>query len=54
MLNKGPHIQEAIKTLRNILDKMDGHMSKKKDSLRALNIAKNYMKWQDQEVKLSY
>lgn len=54
MLNKGPHIQEAIRTLRNILDKMDGHMSKKKDALRALNIAKNYMKWQDQKVSQNY
>ncbi len=43
MLNKGPHILEAISILRNILDKMDAHMSKKKESLRALNIAKDYL-----------
>ena len=54
MLNKGPHINEAISTLRNILDKMDAHVSKKKESLRALNIAKKYIEWQDQELKLSY
>ena len=54
MLNKGPHINEAIHTLRTILDKMHGHMSKKKESLRALNIAKNYMAWEDQKVSLSF
>lgn len=54
MLNKGPHINEAIHTLRTILDKMDGHMSKKKESLRALNIAKKYMEWQDQQPSLSF
>ncbi len=43
MLNKGPHIHEAIHTLRTILDKMDGHMSKKKESLRALNIANTFL-----------
>lgn len=48
MLNKGPHILQAITTLRTILDKMDGHMSKKKDSLRALNIAKKYTQVQSQ------
>ncbi|BFP40231.1 pyruvate kinase [Flavobacteriaceae bacterium GF1] len=54
MLNKGPHINQAIATLRAILDKMDGHMSKKKESLRALNVAKKYMEWQDQEVNQIY
>lgn len=50
MLNKGPHINDAIHTLRTILDKMDGLMSKKKESLRALNIAKNYMEWESEEI----
>ena len=54
MLNKGPHINQAITTLRSILDKMDGHMSKKKESLRALNVTKKYMEWQDQEVNRIY
>lgn len=54
MLNKGPHINEAIYTLRTILDKMDAHVSKKKESLRALNIAKKYIAWQDQEVNPTY
>lgn len=43
MLNKGPHIVEAIQVLRNILNKMDAHVSKKKDSLRALRIAKDFV-----------
>jgi len=41
MLNKGPYINDAIKMLKNILVRMEGHSLKKKNSLRALNIAKN-------------
>ena len=54
MLNKGPHINEAIMTLRTILDKMDAHVSKKKESLRALNIAKKHISWQDQKASQIY
>lgn len=54
MLNKGPYINQAIRTLKDILNKMDGHMSKKKDSLRALNIAKRYIQWHDQEANRIY
>ena len=41
MLNKGPYINDAIKMLKNILIRMEAHSFKKKNSLRALNIAKN-------------
>ena len=40
MLNKGPYIIEAIKVLKNILVRMEAHSFKKKNSLRALGIAK--------------
>jgi len=40
MLNKGPYINDAIKMLKNILIRMEAHSLKKKNSLRALNIAK--------------
>lgn len=40
MLNKGPYINDAIKTLSDILERMQAHGFKKKDSLRVLNIAK--------------
>jgi pyruvate kinase len=40
MLNKGPHIHQAIETLKNILKRMEGHTSKKKNELRALNVAR--------------
>lgn len=43
MLNKGPHINEAIKVLKNILLRMEGHSFKKKDELRALNVSKKYL-----------
>lgn len=39
MLNKGPYINEAIKILKNISERMQAHSFKKKNSLRALNIA---------------
>lgn len=39
MLNKGPHIVEAVRTLNNILVKMEGHYFKKKPTLRPLLIA---------------
>ena len=40
MLNKGPYINQAIQVLKNILIRMEGHSFKKKDELRALNVAK--------------
>jgi pyruvate kinase len=36
MLNKGPYIVEAIRTLDNILRRMAGHQTKKTPLLRAL------------------
>ncbi len=41
MLNKGPHIIKAIKTLKDILIKMECHNFKKKDELRPLHVAEN-------------
>ncbi|XOV92906.1 MAG: pyruvate kinase [Bacteroidota bacterium] len=41
MLNKGPYINSAIKVLKNILIRMEPHLSKQKHSLRPLNIAIN-------------
>ena len=41
MLNKGPFIVDAVRTLRNILIKMEGHTRKKKSALRALKVAKS-------------
>lgn len=43
MLNKGPYIIEAIKVLKNILIRMEGHSFKKKNELRALNLSKKYV-----------
>ncbi|WP_349970736.1 pyruvate kinase [Pseudomonas caspiana] len=39
MLNKGPHILEAMGTLDDLLVRMQGHRSKKRDLLRKLSIA---------------
>lgn len=39
MLNKGPHILEAMGTLDNLLVRMQAHRSKKRDLLRKLNVA---------------
>jgi pyruvate kinase len=37
MLNKGPHIEEAVTTLDDLLTRMQGHQSKKTPQLRALH-----------------
>ena len=37
MLNKGPHIADAMRTLDDILRRMQAHQSKKRPLLRALN-----------------
>lgn len=39
MLNKGRHILDAMKTLDDLLIRMQGHRSKKRDLLRKLNVA---------------
>ncbi|MCO6489025.1 MAG: pyruvate kinase [Phaeodactylibacter sp.] len=52
MLNKGPYITEAIRTLKDILTRMEAHSFKKKGALRALNVAKNSMAELREAVKL--
>jgi len=39
MLNKGPYIREAVKTLDNILRRMQAHQTKKRAMLRPLQVA---------------
>jgi pyruvate kinase len=41
MLNKGPHITEAMRTLDDILQRMQAHQSKKRPLLRALKAWQN-------------
>jgi pyruvate kinase len=42
MLNKGPHIVEAVRFLANLMGRMQEHQSKKRTILRALNVAKRF------------
>jgi pyruvate kinase len=42
MLNKGPHIVQAVQTLDNILHRMENHQTKKQSMLRELRLAGNY------------
>jgi len=42
MLNKGPHITQAVATLVNILRRMEGHQHKKRVMLRPLELARNF------------
>ena len=42
MLNKGPHITQAMETLVNILRRMEGHQHKKRVMLRPLELARNF------------
>jgi pyruvate kinase len=39
MLNKGPHIVEAVRVLDDILRRMSDHQSKKSSMLRPLSVA---------------
>jgi len=39
MLNKGPHIVEAVNMLSDILSRMEGHQSKKSSRMRELRVA---------------
>ncbi|MGK0365361.1 MAG: pyruvate kinase [Saprospiraceae bacterium] len=43
MLNKGTYIVDAVRTLKEIILKMENHGYKKKNSMRSLNIAKNIL-----------
>lgn len=44
MLNKGPHILEAVKTLQNIIGRMEQHLYKKQGTLRLLKVAEKFFK----------
>jgi pyruvate kinase len=44
MLNKGPHMVEAVKALDNILERMQAHQTKKSALLRHLSIAESFFK----------
>jgi pyruvate kinase len=39
MLNKGPHILEAVEALDDILHRMQAHQTKKRSLLRPLRLA---------------
>ena len=39
MLNRGPHVIDAVTMLSKILEKMEGHTSKKKSVMRALKVS---------------
>jgi pyruvate kinase len=47
MLNKGPHVTEAVQALDGILRRMQGHQTKKRSMLRKLQVASNYISPQD-------
>jgi pyruvate kinase len=42
MLNKGPYIDEAVRTLDDILQRMQDHRSKKRSMLRKLQLASEF------------
>lgn len=42
MLNKGPHIREAVGVLVDILVRMGAHQAKKCSMLRALGVALHF------------
>jgi pyruvate kinase len=42
MLNKGPHLGDAVETLDDILRRMEGHQTKKRSMLRPLALAARF------------
>jgi pyruvate kinase len=42
MLNKGPHVDAALRALDDILQRMDAHQSKKSAMLRSLRLATEF------------
>ena len=42
MLNKGPHIVQAVQTLDDILGRMQAHQEKKRSMLRKLGVAAGF------------
>ena len=44
MLNKGPYILLAMRTLLNILERMQPHQAKRKGTLRPLHLAQEFLK----------
>jgi pyruvate kinase len=42
MLNKGPYIVEAVRTLEDILRRMQSHQDKKRSMLRKLRLASSF------------
>ncbi|MGZ8444831.1 MAG: hypothetical protein ACXWXZ_15655, partial [Candidatus Binatia bacterium] len=48
MLNKGPFVIDAVRTLDNVLRRMQNHHTKKVALLRPLNLAERF--FQEQEI----
>ena len=44
MLNKGPHIREAVAVLDDILQRMQTHSTKKRSMLRELKVAERFLR----------
>ncbi len=44
MLNKGPHIREAVGVLDDILQRMQTHLAKKRSMLRDLKVAERFLR----------
>ncbi|MCB9081018.1 MAG: pyruvate kinase [Lewinellaceae bacterium] len=51
MLNKGPFIVEAVKTLEDIISRMERHQDKKRGSLHALSVARRFVKQPEERFK---
>lgn len=54
MLNKGPFIVEAVRSLADILTRMRAHQSKKRSMLRRLAVSDTFHDWHMQESNTNY
>ena len=51
MLNKGPHVCQAVRVLDDILKRMQAHISKKRSMLRELKLARRFLQHEDEETR---
>ena len=51
MLNKGPHVVEAVQVLDDILRRMQGHQAKKRSMLRELQLVSRFRRAREARPK---
>jgi len=51
MLNKGPHVCQAVRVLDDVLKRMQAHVSKKRSMLRELKLARRFLQHEGDQAR---